>query len=255
MNRVAENIKRIRESSGMSAKTLGKKLGVSESYIIDVEQGKKVINENMITRISKILGKRVNDLGLESFETAVVKEEREKRQNKNRISSKQSFKDRVNSNDGTRAREKNKLIQKEAEPLTKGPVNEIWNQAFGDNMKNVPLYSVELRVPLDYKMYPIIDGKIEDQPFDKVVLVKCKDDEMVGFNIKEGSELMGIPVKEVIEDGFYLIESDKRKIRHVRNLKNGNLLISSHDTSLKTETKGAKEIKVFIKFFMVKTYL
>ncbi|NLB22723.1 MAG: helix-turn-helix transcriptional regulator, partial [Clostridium sp.] len=53
MSRVGENIRKVREASGMTEKTLAKNLGVAERFIIDVEGGRRVMNESMIQRCSK----------------------------------------------------------------------------------------------------------------------------------------------------------------------------------------------------------
>lgn len=235
MNRVAENIKKVRESSGISAKALGKKLGVSESYITDVEQGRKVLNESMIQRISKIFGKNISDIGLQSFETEVVREEKQKRENKRPVRKIQN--------------------QEVNEPKKTEPLSDVWSQAFGENMRSVPVYSVELRTPLSQELFPITDGKIENHPQEKVVMIEAPDDSMKGFGITKGSKLMGIGVKEAIEEGFYLIESDSRKIRKVRNIGNGNLLITKSEKDEITETRSIKEVKVFLRFFMLKKML
>jgi len=72
VSRVAEKIKSLRLEAGMSQKALAKKLGVAESFINDVELGRKIINENMIKRISKIFNKDINDISM-SVEVAEKK--------------------------------------------------------------------------------------------------------------------------------------------------------------------------------------
>ena len=42
MSRVGDKIKQVRESKAISQKQLGKKIGVSESFINEVEMGKKL---------------------------------------------------------------------------------------------------------------------------------------------------------------------------------------------------------------------
>ena len=56
MSRVGDRIKQVRESKGISQKQLGKKIGVAESFINEVEMGKKVLNEKFLEKISKVLG-------------------------------------------------------------------------------------------------------------------------------------------------------------------------------------------------------
>ena len=58
MSRVGENIKNTRNSVGMSQKQLAKKLGVAESFINEVETGRKVANQSLIDRVVKSFGKR-----------------------------------------------------------------------------------------------------------------------------------------------------------------------------------------------------
>jgi transcriptional regulator with XRE-family HTH domain len=45
MARVGEELKKARLDANMSLKQLAKKLGVSESFINEVEQGRRVVNE------------------------------------------------------------------------------------------------------------------------------------------------------------------------------------------------------------------
>jgi len=78
MSRVGDKIKNIRMSTGMSQKQLAKKLGVAENFVNEVECGRKVVNQDLIDRISKVLGKDINDISM-SFEEQVFVEEKEKK--------------------------------------------------------------------------------------------------------------------------------------------------------------------------------
>ncbi len=235
MNRVSENIKKIREEAKMPAKQLAKKMGVSESFILEVEQGRKVLSESLIQRFSKILGKNVQDMGLSSLETAAAQEDKIKKE-----------------------RTERKRIQQKEKPReikTEAPVNDVWNQAFGENLKNIPVFTSEMRIPVDQVLYPVTGGKIENHPQEKITVIRTTDNSMSGYGMPEGSDLMGNLTREAIEEGFYLIETDERKIRHVRNLGNGNLLIKRKEDTEFSETRPQKEVKVFVKFFMVKRFI
>ena len=76
MSRIGEKIKGFRLEAGMSQKQLAKKLGVSEAFVSEFENGKKILNQNLIDRITKVLGKDVNDITM-SFEQEVFKDEKE----------------------------------------------------------------------------------------------------------------------------------------------------------------------------------
>ena len=51
MSRIGEKIKNLRNKKGLTQKQLSKKLGVSESFINDIELGRKIINESLMTKL------------------------------------------------------------------------------------------------------------------------------------------------------------------------------------------------------------
>ena len=62
MSRVGEALKAARLQSGMTQKALAKKLGVAEKYINEVEMGRKVVQENFIDKVAKVLKIDLNNL-------------------------------------------------------------------------------------------------------------------------------------------------------------------------------------------------
>ena len=56
MNRLAVKIKEARIKAGLTEKQLAKKCGLSVSYIIQIESGKKIVNESVADKILKSLG-------------------------------------------------------------------------------------------------------------------------------------------------------------------------------------------------------
>jgi len=152
MSRVGENIKNTRNSIGMSQKQLAKKLGVAESFINEVESGRKVVNQNLIDKLSKVLGKDINDITM-SFEEQVYKEEKN---------------------------------QKYSSEPKKESVKDVWSEAFGSVLKNVPVYRYDLGKPVSWKQLPLINNKVEGYAQDKVLYLQIEDDDMIGFRIGSG---------------------------------------------------------------------
>ena len=74
MSRIGDKIRNARQVKKMTQKQLAKKLGVSEKFINEVEIGKRIANQDIIDRLSKILGKEINDITM-SFEENIYKEE------------------------------------------------------------------------------------------------------------------------------------------------------------------------------------
>ena len=72
MSRVGEKIKEARLKSGMSQKVLAKKLGVAEKFINEVEMGRRVAQESLIDKASKILSADFNDVSMVVTDEALI---------------------------------------------------------------------------------------------------------------------------------------------------------------------------------------
>jgi transcriptional regulator with XRE-family HTH domain len=214
MSRVGEKVKSIRTSIGMSQKQLGKKLGVSESFINEVESGRKVVNQNLIDRLSKVLGKDINDITM-SFEDQVYKEEKS---------------------------------QKYTPEPKKENVKDIWNEAFGSVLKNVPIYKYDLHKPIASKQLPLINNKVEGYSQDKVLYLEIQDEDMIGSRIAKGDLAFGHMTHEIENNAICLVEyNGARAIRQIKKLDNNKVLLISNRGSLRTETVELRDLKVIVK--------
>ncbi|GAA0078481.1 LexA family transcriptional regulator [Clostridium sp. CTA-5] len=214
MSRVGEKIKQAREKNGISAKVLAKKLGVAEKYINDIELGRKVANESFIERAAKFLKTDLNDISMVVTDEELMKE-------------KKSIKELPN-----------KKIEK----------SEVWTDAFASVIKSVPIYDYSLSNKKGSKELPIHSNKVEGYPQDKVFYLEIEDDEMTGFRMLKGDLVFAHIVKELSNNGLFLIEyKGKRKIRQIKSLGNSKVLLVSNSGSLLTETMEVKEISVIAK--------
>ena len=220
MSRVGEKIKAARLKSGMTQKALAKKLGVAEKFINEVEMGRKVAQESLINKASKILNADLNDISIVMTDEALMEE-------------------RKNTSIA------NKNINKKTEK-TEG--NEVWNDAFSSVLRAVKVYNYNLNVDKGIKELPVHSNKIEGFPQDKVFYLEIEDNEMSGFRIIQGDLAFCHLVKEINNQGIYLIDyNGKRKIRQIKNLGNSKALIVSNGGTLITETLPIKEIEVIAK--------
>lgn len=219
MSRIGGKIKEARLSANLTEKQLAKKIGVAESFIKEVETGRKVINENVIEKISKVLGKDLNDIGM-SFEEESFKEE----------------------------------VSKPKKTLE--AVQDVWSDAFSSVLKTVPIYGYDLSKALGGKQMPILNNKIEGYSKDKVLFLQVENDDMIGFRIAKEDLVFGHISHEVENNSICLIENNgERFIRQIKRLDNTKLLLVSNNGILKTETVGIKEIKVLVKLERVEIKL
>ena len=215
MSRVGEKIKMAREKSGMPAKVLAKKLGVAEKFINEVEMGRKVAPESFIDRAAKVLNVDLNDISMVVTDEALMEE-------------KKTLKE---------------MPKKKIEASS-----EVWTDAFSSVLKNVPIYDSSLSKNKGFKEMPVHSNKIEGYPQDKVCYLQIEDDEMSGFRIMKGDLAFAHSVKEVSNNGIFLLDyRGKRKVRQVKTLGNSKILLVSNSGSLITETMEIKEVNVIAK--------
>ena len=213
MSRVGDKIKAVREAKAISQKQLGKKIGVSESFINEIEMGRKVINEKFLEKISKILGEEIEDTSV-SFHSDEYVEERKPK------------------------------LQKPSEEK----VNEVWNDAFSSVLKNVAIYKYDLAKAIGIKQMPIISNKVEGYAQDKVLFLEIENDDMLGFRICSGDIAFAHLTHEIENNSISLLDyNGERVLRQIKKLDVNKILLISNRGSLKTETVQHKDIKVIAK--------
>ena len=221
MSRVGEKIKEARTKAGLTQKALGKKLGVSDKFINEVEMGRRVAQEGFIERAAKILNTDLNDISMVVTDEALMEERKI-----------------------TEVAKKEKKIN--AKIL--GETSPVWTDAFSSVMKKVIIYDYSLKKELGSKELPIYSNKVEGYPADKVLYIKVEDNSMSGFRMMKDDVVFGHLVKEAGNNGLFLIEYDnKRVIRQIKSLGGQKLLLIGNDGSAKTETIQVKEAKIIAK--------
>ncbi|BDU93507.1 XRE family transcriptional regulator [Clostridium perfringens] len=219
MSRVGERIKEAREKSGMTQKALAKKLGVAEKFVNEVETGRKIINESLISKVSKVLNTDLNDINMVVTDEELQKELKAEKQVRQR---------------------------KPAE------VNEVWNQAFGSVLKNVPIYDYSLAQVKGYKQLATASNKIDGHTANKVFYLKIENNDMTGYRIQENDLALCYSIKEIENNSICLVEfNGKRVIRQIKKLDNVKALLISNNGSMRTETANIKEVKAIAKLYRI----
>ncbi|MCF2685868.1 helix-turn-helix domain-containing protein [Clostridium perfringens] len=219
MSRVGERIKEAREKSGMTQKALAKKLGVAEKFVNEVETGRKIINESLISKVSKVLNTDLNDINM------VVTDEELQKELK---------------------------AEKQLRQTKPAEVNEVWNQAFGSVLKNVPIYDYSLAQVKGYKQLATASNKIDGHTANKVFYLKIENNDMTGYRIQENDLALCYSIKEIENNSICLVEfNGKRVIRQIKKLDNFKALLISNNGSMRTETANIKEVKAIAKLYRI----
>lgn len=221
MSRVGEKIKEARTKAGLTQKALGKKLGVSDKFINEVEMGRRVAQEGFIERAAKVLNTDLNDISMVVTDEVLMEERKVAEVTKR---------------------------EKKVNAKVLGETSPVWTDAFSSVLKKVIIYDYSLKKELGSKELPIYSNKVEGYPADKVLYIKLEDNSMSGFRMMKDDIVFCHLVKEASNNGLFLIEYDnKRVIRQIKSLGGQKLLLISNDGSAKTETIQMNEVKVIAK--------
>lgn len=219
MNRIAQKIKDARLKAGMSEKQLAKKCGLSVSYIMQIETGKKIINEKMADKILAVLGE---EIALVEFSDDKEEQQRPVRASKP-----------VQSSNFT------------VEP------NEQWSSALEGVIKKYPVYAIRTGQTAGQKEMVIRGKKVEGHHPDKLMFVKVSSDETSGLRIKNGDIVMVLKTKEIQNNGIYLLKKGKQQIiRKLRKEKNQLHLSKDHSGPV-SEIVSMNEIQLIGKCIKV----
>ncbi|WP_053955530.1 helix-turn-helix domain-containing protein [Inediibacterium massiliense] len=212
MSRIGDQIKEERIKKGMTPKQLGKKCGVAESFIIDIETGKKIINEKQLKQIEKILGK--------NFEESVSFSIEEKKEETKPI-----FKEKT-------------VHRRDVNPLDQ------WEDALYNIIKKVPIYNLNMDKIKEYKYFPIIDKKVEGLNPEKIIYIQVPNDDLKEFRICRGDYILIYLNSEIVNHSIGLIEYEgKKQLRKIKKIDANQIEIISLVDS-KRDVVSIKDIKV-----------
>lgn len=220
MNRLAKKIVDARKKSGLSEKELAKKCGLSVSYILQIESGKKIINDKVADNILKALGEKA-----EMLEDTSAREQVENK---------------------PKTAPKAKAVQSySVEP------NAQWASALAGVLKKYPIYDCTSGKVIGNKELPIINNKVEGHNPDRLMFVSASNDEMQALRIEKNDVLMVMETKEIQNDNIYLIEVDKVKLMRKVRKENNVLKLSKSRLSSEAVSVDVKRVKVIGKCIRV----
>ena len=222
MSRIGSEISKLRREKGYTQKQLAKLLGVSEGYIDEVENGKKVLKDSLISRVYKILGQQADNEDVYDTEQT----------------------------------DKQPKPVKTAAKAPPAPVQQVWNDALDTILKTVPVYDYKLEDSLGKRQLPVISNKIESYPKEKVFYLQIQDNDLSGLRMCKGDLALAYLTQEVEKDAFCLVEyNSSRVVRLIKKLDGNKLLLVSNSGSLATEMVDIKAVKILARLIRLEITL
>lgn len=222
MSRLGDTIRTARLKMKMTEKVLGKKCGMAENVIKDIESGRRIVSDDQAQRILKVLGVE-NPVSTE-LDVAAEPE--------------------------VKLRPKPRAYVLPIEP--ESPANEAaaressdaWLDALGGVVKRVPVTD-PAGVVIDHVLTPIIGGKIEGGAPDKVLYYRCPDNALRGFRIYAGDLLLTIPTTRPEDDALMLVlYKNQRIVRKILKLDGARIQLQSFDYEFNSEVVTIADVKI-----------
>ncbi|MBQ6060755.1 MAG: LexA family transcriptional regulator [Clostridia bacterium] len=227
MSRLGDLIRTERIRQKMTPKQVARKCGVSESYLVAVEAGTRIIADDQARRILKAIGLKQQteaEFTLDDIAATVDLAQVQPRL----------------------AEAVKKPPKKEAELAAssedEGVAGSVWLDALQSVLKRVPVMNAVMK-PVAYRLVPVENGRIEGANPDKVFFYLAPDDSMRGFRIHKGDIVLTVPAQSPVDGAIMLMNyKEHRYLRKVKVLDDRQVLLQSYDREYEAETVLISEI-------------
>ena len=222
MSRLGDTIRAARLKAKMTEKALGKKCGMAENVIKDIESGRRIVSDEQAQRILKVLGVE-NPVSTE-LEVAAEPEVK------------------------LRPKPRAYVLPIEPEAPQKEAAaresSDAWLDALGGVVKRVPVMDPQ-GVVIDHVLTPIIGGKIEGGAPDKVLYFRVPDDSLRGFRVHAGDLLLTVPETRAQDNALMLVEyKGRRMVRKLLKLDGMRIQLQAFDREFEAVAAPAPEVRV-----------
>ena len=218
------NTERMRRK--MTLKQVAKLSGVSESFLKEVEEGKRIIADDQARRILKKIGlteQTEQGFTLDDIATTVDLE-----------TVKPAAAQAAATRKTVKPAETETVYHDDAADKAQ-VMGSVWLDALTSVLKRVPVYNAVMK-ETDHRLLPILDGRIEGASPDKVFYYIVPDDSMRGFRILKDDLCMIVPAASPIEGAVMLVEHrEHRYLRKIKKLDALSVLLQSYDREYTAE--------------------
>lgn len=223
MSRLGDLLHTERLRRKLTLKQTAKLGGVSESYLKEVEEGKRIISDDQARRILKKMGLdehtepgfTLDDIAA-TVDLATVKPSAE-----------------VPAKKPMRPAEA-ETVYTDA-PDDKSVTGSVWLDALTSVLKRVPVMNAVMK-EVDHRLLPILDGRIEGASPDKVFFYTVPDDSMRGFRILKDDLCLIVPAGSPVDGAVMLVaHNEHRYLRKVKKMDALNVLLQSYDREYAAE--------------------
>ena len=230
MSRLGDLIRTERIRQKLTPKQVARKCGVSESYIVAVEAGTRIIGDDQARRILKTIGlKQQNEAEFTLDDIAATVDLAQVRPS-------------LAAQAVPKPRKEAEKVASTEEEKDEGVAGSIWLDALQSVMKRVPVMNAVMK-PVSYQLIPVENGRIEGANPDKVFFYLAPDDSMRGFRIHKGDIVLTVPANSPVDGAIMLMTyNEHRYLRKIKTLNPTTYLLQSYDREYDAVTVSLHEL-------------
>ena len=231
MSRLGDLIRTERIRQKLSPKQVAKKCGVSESYLLAVEAGTKIIADDQARRILKSMGLKQQteaEFTLDDIAATVDLAQVQPRMAAVAAAKKPARKEAE--------------LAASSDDKEEGVAGSVWLDALQSVLKRVPVMNAVMK-PVSYQLVPVENGRIEGANPDKVFFYLAPDDSMRGFRIHRGDIVLTVPAQSPVDGAIMLLNfNEHRYLRKIKVLDDRTVMLQHYDREYESETVPISDI-------------
>jgi transcriptional regulator with XRE-family HTH domain len=232
MSRLGDLLKTERMRREMTLKQVARLGGVSERYLKDVEEGKRIIPDDQARRMLKKIG--LNEQTEQGFTLDDIAATVDL----------QTVQPPVQIDSGQPQPKEAVPVFSDADKQDETVRGSVWLDALSSVLKRVPVFNAVME-EAGHRLLPILQGRIEGASPDKVFYYQMPDDSMRGFRILKGDLCFTVPAGSPIDGAVMLVEHrGKRALRKVKKLDALSILLQSYDREYAAESCALPDVTI-----------
>ena len=230
MSRLGDLIRTERIRQKLTPKQVARKCGVSESYLLAVEAGTRIIADDQARRILKSIGLKQQteaEFTLDDIAATVDLAQ---------------VQPRLVQAVQQKPRKSEAELAASTEDKDESVAGSVWLDALQSVLKRVPVMNAVMK-PVGYQLVPVENGRIEGANPDKVFFYLAPDDSMRGFRIHRGDIVLTVPAQSPVDGAIMLMNyKEHRYLRKVKILDDQKVLLQSYDREYEAETVSVHDV-------------
>jgi len=229
MSRLGDLLRTERLRRKMTLKQVAKAGGVSEGFLKDVEEGKRIIADDQARRILKKIGlneQTEQGFTLDDIAATVDLETVKPSTAKSAVTP---------TKNRQPEQQESETVYRDAPDSKDQVMGSVWLDALTSVLKRVPVLNAVMK-ETDHRLLPILDGRIEGAAPDKVFYYSVPDDSMRGFRILREDLCLMVPCASPVDGAVMLVEHNgHRYLRKIKKQDALTVLLQSYDREYASE--------------------